>query len=64
MQGVQSVILQMQPATVLSSVDCCVQLLQSLSQGKSLAESMSALREAGAEAPVIYGLIAHKAALK
>ena len=64
LQGVQSVAVNMHPAPATESVECCLLLLQSLGQSKSVGEAVQSVRGAFNSGTVMYGLISHKAAVK
>ena len=64
LQGVQSVAVNTLPAPATESVECCLHLLQSLGQSKTVAEGIQSVRGMYRSGTVVYGLILHKAAAK
>ncbi len=64
MQGVQSVAVTSLPASVTRLPEQCNQLLQSLGQGKSLAEAVKPAGKDAVGGLVVYGLLSHKVATK
>ncbi|DBA87841.1 TPA: hypothetical protein ACH3X1_004837 [Trebouxia sp. C0004] len=60
MQGVQSVAVTSLPAPLTSLPEQCSQLLQSLGQGKSLAEAVKPAGKDAVGGLVVYGLLSHK----
>lgn len=64
LQGVQTVAVNMLPSPAMESVECCLHLLQSLGQGKTVGEGIQTVRGTYNSGTVVYGLIAHKAAVK
>lgn len=64
LQGVQSVAVNTLPAPATESVECCLQLMQSLGQSKSVGEAVHSARGGSNSGTVVYGLISHKAAVK
>ena len=64
MQGVQSIVMNTLPSSVITSPDDCIQFLQGLGQSKSVSEITQSLRDSAAGGLVVYGLTFHKASAK
>ena len=64
MQGVQSVAVTLLPVSVTNLPEQCSQLLQSLGQGKSVAEAVKPAGKDAVGGLVVYGLLTHKVASK
>ena len=64
MQGAQSVAVNTLPWAATEPAECCLLLLQSLGQSKSVAEAAQTARDVQIGGVVVYGLICHKTAVK
>lgn len=64
LQGVQSIAVNTLPAPATESVECCLQLMQSLGQCQSVGEAVHSARGGFNSGLVVYGLTSHQAAVK